>query len=174
MTITYYIYNYIFAALLWKGFLQHAGVSCFEDSLQTIAAEILDCSLRQTGWLVRTSFVLLVAPPSQFYSWRLYVVLIKVLSASEEHACRWRSLRGWSERVRGFITASLKPPLPPSPSFLSPHLLLDPCSSGYHISRPPPIVLCLVYASPPSIHLFTSIVKPELWSLALWRCQRRG
>lgn len=79
-----------------------------------------------TGRLVRAFFVLI---PPQLCSLRLSVVLIKVLSSSEEHVVRRRSLRGRSEWVRGFVMPSLflfilKPSLPPSPSFLFSSLLL--------------------------------------------------
>lgn len=103
------------------------------------------------------------APP-QLRSSRLYVVLMKVLPASEEHTCRRRSLRGRGEWVRGFVT----PPL----FLFIPFPLRLLFSSGHRIRRLPPIILCSFM--PPLLRLFTSIVKPESWGLAWCRCQQRG
>lgn len=138
-----------------------------QDMTRTLCRHSVMTELRQTGWFVRTFIVLLPPrppPPPLLHSWRLYVVLIKVLWASEERACRRRSLRERRKWARGFVTPLfLFIPTLPLPPLRLPHLclLLDLCSSGLHIKRLPPIILRLIYASPPSIRRFTSIVKPR-------------
>lgn len=72
------------------------------------------------------------------------------------------------KRVGKGLRHAVTPPPPHPKDFPSPFALVSPdlCSSGHHIRRLPLIILGLIYASPASLRLFTSIVKPELQTLA--------
>lgn len=130
---------------------------------------------RKPGWLVRTFFVLLLL--LLLCSGRLYVVLIKVLSASEERAWRRHSPRGRSEWVQGFVTPSLFLFIPSPFAFpslsASSLLLLRAAYQKTSSLHPPPHFPCFHSSRHPHCKTraveFGVVVMPAAWGAKM--CQ---